>query len=155
MPATGHPTMTLQSDIATLDTLLGAALTVTVAGVELAIRPFTFGQLPRVLEIVGPFLAGLVTQGTLDLSGLLERDSERALRLCALATGKPRTWFDEAPADEGLRLLAAIAEVNADFFRSRVAPAVADLWPRMKSKFQASSIPPNPPSSDGPASSKL
>lgn len=144
--------MSPNDDVRALDTLLGAAVPVTVAGIELAIRPFTFGQLPRVLEIIGPFLAGLVQQGTLDLSGIFERDSERALRLCVLATGRPRAWFDAVPTDEGLALLAAIAEVNADFFSSRVAPAVAELWPRMKSKFQGQN-PLNPSSPAGPASS--
>lgn len=149
--------MSESNDVTALDTLLGSALTVTVAGVELAIRPFTFGQLPRVLEIIGPFLAGLIQQGTLDLSGIIERDGERALRLCTLATGQPRAWFDGVPADDGLKLLAAIAEVNADFFSRRVAPAVSELWPRMKSKFLRQN-PPSPASaapSAGPESSKL
>lgn len=145
--------MSTNEDVRALDQLLGAAVSVTVAEQTLEIRPFTFGQLPRVLEIVGPFLAGLIQQGQLDLSGIIERDSERALRLCALATGKPRAWFDAVPADEGLRLLAAIAEANADFFSSRLAPAAADLWPRMKSRFQGLTSAPNPSPPAGPASS--
>lgn len=145
--------MNQNEDVHALDQLLGAAVTVSLRGEAMPIRAYTFGQLPRVLEILGPFLSGLINQGQLDLSGLLERESERAMKLCVLATSRKREWLDTVPADEGLALLAAIAEVNADFFQARLAPAGSDLWRRMKSKFPALQTLPGPSPSAGPASS--
>lgn len=126
-------------DVAALDALFGRGVALTVAGEPLMIRPFTFGQLPRVLAIIGPFLASLMqTRGDaleLDLAALLARDSERALELCGLAAGRPRAWWDAVPSDDGLRLLAAVVEVNADFFVERMGPVAGPVWRRMKSRL--------------------
>ncbi len=129
--------MNHEDDVRKLESLLGVPVTVRVGGESFLIRAFTFGQLPRVLKILGPMLAGLVQQGELDLTRIIEDDSERAMALCMLAINKPREWFDEVPTDDGVRLLGAIAEVNADFFSTRIAPAGEKVWGQMRSKFPA------------------
>ena len=104
-----------------LEVLFPEGKTVTVAGEPITVKPFTFGQIPKVVGTVKK-LAGVVQGDQIDVLDAIEKGGEDLLALAAFVVGKPREWFDEVPTDEGVELLKAIFEVNLDFFAKRVRP---------------------------------
>lgn len=110
----------------TLNELVPGSISVRTGDETIDIRPFTFGQLPRVLRHIGDVL-GCLTGDTLDLSTLSEPAAESIIALAMIAANKPRDWFDQLPPDEGIALLRAVIEVNRDFFARRVGPEVERL----------------------------
>jgi hypothetical protein len=67
-------------DAAELQQLLGQPTLITIAGENLELKPITFGQLPAVLELVGPLLADLNRDGV-DMVDLIMRHADRLLPL--------------------------------------------------------------------------
>ena len=104
-----------------LEVLFPDGKTVTVAGEGITVKPFTFGQIPKVVGTVKK-LAGVVQGDQIDVLDAIEKGGEDLLALAAFVVGKPRAWFDAVPTDEGVELLKAIFEVNLDFFAKRVRP---------------------------------
>jgi len=92
------------------------------------IRPFTIGQLPRVLGAIRALLeAGSVdAEGNVNLLDAFTFGAEYAIDLVGIATGMPREYFDNLDLDQGVELLAAVVEVNADFFKQRVQPRLTE-----------------------------
>lgn len=106
---------------------------VAVKGDTLVIKPFGFGQFPKLIKILkgANFGAGQTeTTGTaiveatakLDVIDMLTENADVVLDICALASRKPRDWFDDVPAEEGVALAMAILSVNVDFFVNRLQP---------------------------------
>lgn len=96
-----------------LGKLLGRPLRVTIGGEELELRPFTFGHLDQVLEIVQPFLDDLQRMPRLQV---FKKHRDQVYGLIALLSGRDRMWIEQLPATEGLRLFTACVEANDDFF---------------------------------------
>lgn len=92
------------------------------------IRPFTVGQLPRVLKAIRALIeaGGVDTEGNLNVFDALTNGAEHAVELMAVATGKDRSYFDNLDVDAGIDLMTAIIEVNKDFFTQRVQPKLAE-----------------------------
>lgn len=126
-------TDTKKSDIETLFPDVEAK----AKGETLTLRPFTFGQFPKAIKLLRPItdavqdagIAGMSAAGfslapdwPLRLPQVMDEAGESVIEFVAFATGKPREWFDDLAADEGLALTKAVFEVNGDFFVRRIAP---------------------------------
>ena len=98
-----------------LDTLIPTALTVSVAGETLAIKPLKVGQMPAFLRAISPVMHQ-ITAADVDWLALFGDRGEDLLSAIAIAVGKPRGWVDDLAADEAILLAAKVIEVNADFF---------------------------------------
>jgi hypothetical protein len=104
-----------------LDTLIPTALTVSVAGETLAIKPLKVGQMPAFLRAISPVMHQ-ITATDIDWLVLFGERGEDLLSAISIAVGKPRGWVDDLAADEAILLAAKVIEVNADFFTRQVIP---------------------------------
>jgi hypothetical protein len=105
-----------------LEVLFPTGKTVTANGEEITIKPYTFGQIPKVIGTVRKLSGALGENG--DVLEAIEKGGEDLIALVMFTTGKPRDWFDSLPTDEGVALVTAIYEVNKDFFDKRVKPTL-------------------------------
>lgn len=100
---------------------------------NLTIKPFKFGELPRVFKAIEPLtvtLATMMSTKQLDVSAigtLLAEGGDNVLDLIAIGARKPRAWVDQLELDEGIDVLAAVLEVNADFFVHKVLPRLTQV----------------------------
>lgn len=60
-------------------------------------------------------------------SQLFDGVFDEMVGLLAEATGRPAAWWHEQDPDRLLEVLGAVLEVNADFTRRRIAPALGTL----------------------------
>jgi hypothetical protein len=104
-----------------LEVLFPEGKTVTANGEQITIKPYTFGQIPKVIGAVRK-LAGTMEGDTINVLEAIEKGGEDLIALVMFTTGKPREWFDSLGADEGVALVTAIFEVNKDFLEKRVKP---------------------------------
>lgn len=100
----------------------------TVAGVEIAIPAMTLRQLVRFSHSSAPFMERIVTS---DYLGAMIHHTDAVLDCVTIATGAARDWLDAMAPDEALRLVAAVFEVNADFFAQRLLPVNREMGARM------------------------
>ena len=120
-----------------LDVLFPQGKKVMAAGEEVSILPFTFGQLPKAMKLMLPVVESLKSSGILQIEAgnltiandwmlrlpeIMVDGGEPLMQLCAFSTGKSRDWLDSVQSDEGIAIAMSIFEVNADFFRKRIAP---------------------------------
>lgn len=139
--------------------------TVEVAGEQVKVHPFFFGQIAKIAKFCRPIVEALLASGimtiTKELGGtsstikldtdfvpklfqILDEGSEPLFCLIAYAVAKPRVWLDTIAIDEGILLSQKIWEVNADFFVARVMPILAKQLTGLVSTGETSS----PASSD-------
>ncbi len=114
-----------------LDTLIPTALTVSVAGETLAIKPLKVGQMPAFLRAISPVMQQ-ITATDIDWLALFGERGEDLLSAISIAVGKPRSWVDDLAADEAILLAAKVIEVNADFFTRQVIPKLDVLFATTK-----------------------
>ena len=107
-------------------------------GSTVEVKPFTFGQLPKALAY-SKVIFGLVRQLYEDgdeagaIAGvMLTEGGENFIELLSMSTGKPRSWFDTLPADDGLLITTQFLEVNLSFFAQKVVPAFKNGMDRLK-----------------------
>lgn len=123
-----------------LDVLQPAGKDVQVGAETVTIKPIKFGQLPQASRLLLPLSKQITAafKGTGELTlaetaGLLVElmadGGEDLLTALSFFIGKPREWFDTLENDEGLEILNAVFEVNADFFSRRVLPMFAPAAP--------------------------
>ncbi len=138
-----------------------------VNGEQITVRPFYFGEFPKVVKLLQPILTTLANSQLLRvttteggeqklhvvvpenivevMSNLMLDSSEPLIDLLSFATGKPTDWFDTLPFDKGVELSALWFEVNKDFFVRRVVPLMKKLYPTRKKdgdeSSQTSSVP--------------
>ena len=111
---------------------------VSIQAENLTIKPFKFGELPKVFKLVTPMAAALSTlQQNRDnpataIAGLIANGGDSILDLMVIGSHKPREWIDNLDMDEGATLLTAILEVNADFFIQKVLPVIMDTASKVK-----------------------
>lgn len=96
-------------------------------GETIALKPFTFGQLPKALSLAGS--VSTLVQRAVDsnnfqqeILAVIAEGGEDLLQLVAYGTNKPREWFDSLPADDGVLLTSEFLVVNFDFFTKKVLP---------------------------------
>ncbi len=117
-----------------LNVLFPVPAMVAVKGEEIHLMPFTFGQLPKAIQLLAPITRALAASGvnaTDGISGqlsgwvdLLANAGEDVLALLAWGIKKERSWFDDMSTEDGVVLLRAFVEVNADFFVRKLLPLV-------------------------------
>lgn len=114
---------------------------ITVNGEELKIKPLTFGQLPKALKVMEK-LGGLFVQTfgkedatQADMLSFLAQGGDELLELICMGVGKPKSWFDNVPMDEGIQLSIKFVEVNSSFFTQRVLPLLVKVTPAVKDKI--------------------
>ncbi len=113
-----------------LSTLFPESKITLSTGEEIVIKPFKFGQLPQAMHLAkgifghlqGIYVGGQVIEDAELIGSLLSHGGEQFLQLICLSVGKPRTWFDEMDAVDGLNVAVAFLEVNVSFFVQKLAP---------------------------------
>lgn len=123
---------------------------VVAGGEEIRIREFRFGQLPRVIDVLGNIYADVQSEDV-SLTDLLLKGQAGVADLIALAAGKDRAWVDGLSLGDGVALLGAVIEVNGDFFVHRLGPAIDTLKKALSGL--KSYAPSSPPATAGRTSS--
>lgn len=107
-------------------------------GSTLQVRPFTFGQLPKAISL-SKELFGVARQmyeaeaNTTELVGqMFAEGGESFIELIGLSINKPRAWFNELPADDGLKVATVFLEVNLSFFAQKVLPELKKGMSRLQ-----------------------
>jgi len=113
-----------------LEQLFPTGKTISINDENLTIKPFKFGELPKVFKAIGPMTS---TLGNLlqnrdasfaAIAGLITDGGDSIIDLMVVGSRKPREWVEELEMDQGVEVLTAIFEVNADFFIRKVLPLV-------------------------------
>ncbi len=123
-----------------LEVLHPAGREVQAGGETIVVKPLKFGQLPQASRLLAPLSKQIAqafksgdTRTLADTAALfvdlLATGGDDLLAALGFFVGKPREWFDTLENDEGLALLNAVFEVNADFFSRRVLPMFAQAAP--------------------------
>lgn len=142
---------------------------VVLMGETLTIMPFKFGQFPKVSKCLAPIAKAvreaqredsLVGDGTplswtLLLPQVLAHGGDALLDLMGYVTTKQPSWIAQLDMDEGAKLVKAVFDVNADFFKARIAPLMpAASIPQLKPETGAPLSPDSSePGTPGPTSS--
>lgn len=92
-----------------------------IGGKSVTVAPLRVRQIPPFLRAAGPAAQALFGG---DLAGALAVHGEALIESMAVATHEPAAWLGDLEADEFLRLVGEVVEVNADFFARRVTPAL-------------------------------
>lgn len=122
---------------------------VAAGGETITVSPFVFGQLPKVAKCFAS-IKGVIEGG--NLIEIASAGGEDLLQLLCLAVGKPRAWLDTLQSDEGLALMAAVIQVNRDFFVQRLAPVLQRLTQAMNGTGAPSLPGSSEPATDGATS---
>lgn len=94
----------------------------------IVIKPFTFGQLPKVLKLSSSFYGAVqpIFEQNEDMvsavSQVIAIGGDDLIELLGMSINKPREWFDSIQSDIGIQLLAEFLEVNLSFFAQRILP---------------------------------
>lgn len=110
------------------------ALSLEIAGAEMAITPIRVGEIPALLAAVRPFAHRLVDADP-DWLGLLADHGDALITAIALASRRPQDWVAGLAMDDAIRLAAALFEVNADFFVQRVVPTIQHAAARINAQM--------------------
>lgn len=112
-----------------IDVLFPANKVFVVNGESIHIREFTFGELPKAINLVKGVGALFAHYNGLQLLNSVEaimhivgEGGEDLIELLAFNVKKPRAWFDTIPADVGVDMLMTFLHSNVSFFTNRVAP---------------------------------
>lgn len=126
-----------------LQELVNAPAHVKAFGKSYEIRQFNLGQTAMALEYIGPLryvFAELVKPGADVVSIIftaLQFSGESALGLISVATEEPADWLKSQDTMDGLEVLTAVIEKNADFFSPENITRVKGMFGRLQSKIPA------------------
>lgn len=104
-----------------LNTYVIEARAVEVGGKTLAITPLRVRQIPAFARAIAAAAPLLAVGRMIDVVALHGDDIIKAM---SVATGESEEMLGNLLADEFLRLISAVIEVNDDFFARRVAPLI-------------------------------
>lgn len=93
----------------------------------IVIKPFTFGQLPRVAKALAAIASRVPADEGFSIPKLIAEGGEEILEVVAVAAGKSRDWLDEIDPADGFELVGAVVAANAEQFEKKILPAVAKL----------------------------
>lgn len=91
------------------------------------IKPFTFGQMADAARALGAVGSVIAMVDIIGLMTALVEAGEPAVKLVQMATSMTQEQVLALPQDDGIAVLAAVLEVNADFFARRVITAMTRL----------------------------
>lgn len=136
-------------------------------GTRVDVRPFRFRELAQVTLLALPIIDDMIVKPSLDeaASGgqgaaafdsdqffmdVLQRHTASVEGLIALSTGLPAAVIEQLGALDGIDLVAALFEVNADFF-TKALPMITRLSVSKARGLSSSSAPPPSPGPMPPA----
>lgn len=93
-----------------------------IGGKNVTVAPLKVRQIPPFVRAIGPAF-GPVASG--DIAAAVGLHGEALIEALAIATGEPADWLGDLDADEFMRLVSEVVEVNADFFVHRIAPMLS------------------------------
>lgn len=111
-----------------LETYVTEPRRIEIGGKTVTIAPLKVRQIPAFARHVGPAATELFAG---NLAGALALHGEGLIAAVAVATGEEAGWIGDLDADEFLRLVGEVVEVNADFFAHRVSPALSQTVARL------------------------
>jgi hypothetical protein len=113
-----------------LTLLFPAGQQLSIRDENITIKPFKFGDLPKVFKCLEPLttsMAKMVADRNTSpaaIAMLMAEGGDSVLDLMVIGSKQNKVWIEELEMDEGVELLTAIFEVNADFFIQKVLPKV-------------------------------
>ncbi len=117
-----------------LDVMFEQPKTFQVGDNTVTIRPFKFGELPKVIALlrgVGGTFAHHQRAGSLNtveaMMDIIAVGGEQLILTLALNTGKPREFFDSLDMDVGTQILIDFLGMNIGFFTNRVLPMLQKM----------------------------
>jgi len=118
----------------------------TVGGREIAAPPLKVRQYAAFQAVVQPIIGYMVNAAYLDA---VTHQTEACCRTVVVATGVDPEWLGEQDPDDLMRLLAAVCEVQIDFFVRRLRPAQDALGERTRALMAGLDGPPPLPGLSG------
>lgn len=113
------------------------SITVMFHGTAREIRPLTVGQLPAMMRA----LRNVEMPSTFDvhalasqLPALIADNGEAIIQAAVIASGEARAVVESAALDEFVTLVAAIIEINSDFFVHTLLPVMALQVERLRQR---------------------
>lgn len=113
---------------ADLATFFPELRTETIAGVTLTIPNLKVRQLAPFGKAADPFMPLILTG---DYLAVVTHHTDAVCAAVSMVTGAEPEWMGNLDPDEMMRLVAAVFEVNLDFFAQRLLPQKAALQARM------------------------
>jgi hypothetical protein len=117
-----------------LEILFEGPKTFQVGDETITIRPFKFGELPKVIALlrsVGGTFAHHKSQNTLNtvegMMDIIAVGGENLIASLAMNTGKPREYFDTLDMDVGTQIMIDFVGINIGFFTKRVLPMLQKM----------------------------
>ena len=114
-----------------LEVLFPTGKEITLSGRQFVIKPFTFGQLPKVLKAVKKSTKMIEEQGistsNVNSEAVLTILSESGTDLIDLLSeimAVEKDFIEGLQVDEAIILITSFIEVNSDFFSKKVAPVL-------------------------------
>lgn len=146
------------TEVSELEALFPTPRRVTLGGggTDVELLPIVISKLPGFSKAVTPATALLMAGRFQEAIETRYEDMRRAV---AIASGLPEAEIDLLQVDDFVSLLAAVLEVNLDFFNRRVAPRLRDLAtviapaqpaPSLAAPMDGSSSPPSSPAGGTP-----
>ena len=113
-----------------LNTLFPVGKQISIKDENLTLKPFKFGELPKVFKAIET-LSGTIgvlmrdrNVNPASITTLIAEGGDGILELMVIGSKKDKSWIEDLEMDEGVDLLTAIIEVNADFFIQKVLPTL-------------------------------
>lgn len=117
--------------------LIPAQSEVSINGETLTITPIKVKELAAFTRAISPMVGVFQMAGASHkiLPELLLEHTDDFIQAVAVATRKPIEWVNELEVDELMTLAAAVIEVNADFFMTRVLPSMSSGLLRLNDRL--------------------
>ena len=117
-----------------LDIIFPNGIELELSGKQVTVKKFKFGQLPKVMKalktIAEPAISAIQKGQQPDLALFMEIGADVSgdlMQLMADCIGQPLSFIEDLDPDEGIKLISAFLEVNADFFIKKVLPELKDM----------------------------
>lgn len=111
-----------------LNTFFPEIRTETIGGRDIKVPNLKVRQLAAFGRAADPFMPLILTG---DYLAVVTHHTDSVCEAVSIATGVETDWLGDLDPDEMLRLVAAVFEVNLDFFAQRLLPQKAALQARM------------------------
>jgi hypothetical protein len=112
---------------------------------QVFVRPMPFRRWGKVMAHMSGLLQAL--PDSLDLSNIMQigflaahligNSNDAIFSVLELATDENPELFDRIDPDDGVRIVAAVIEVNRDFFVQKVLPLLSEVAPFLKAKVES------------------
>lgn len=115
-----------------LEKMIPAKTEIEIRGETIHIPHVKVGMLPAVIQATSPFLpiftkapGGKAAVKKVNFLNLVMDHTTDVVDLVSVVLGREKDWVNDLDLDELITIVAAIVEVNLDFFIQRVLPSVS------------------------------